>query len=107
MNESNPPQPPRPRGSAKPDETARLAALLKPSLTMLIFPDGTRARLSEFETYQPDGAADSPNGILVKLRSGRTLLWSVAGVTAEQKARHAKDILAGLDQIFGHHNLAG
>jgi len=75
------------------------------NLTVLLFPDGTRVRLSEFETYQPDGPKDSPNGVTVRLRSGRTLLWSPAGATAEQKTKHAKDILQGLDQIFGRRNL--
>lgn len=75
------------------------------SLTVLLFPDGTRVRLSEFETYHPEGSKESPNGVTVRLRSGRTLLWSPEGANAEQKIKHAKDILQGLDQIFGRRNL--
>lgn len=85
---------------------ARQTALFKPNSAVIVFPDGTRARLSEFETYQPDGPKNAPNGILVRLRSGRTILWSVAGSTPEQKAKHAEDLLEGLDQIFGRRSLA-
>lgn len=73
---------------------------------MLSFPDGTRVRLSEFETYQPDGPKESPNGVSVRLQSGRTLLWSAAGTNAEQRARHTEDILSALDEIFGCRTLA-
>jgi len=72
---------------------------------MLLFPDGTRVRLSEFETYVADGLKNSPSGVMVRLRSGRTLLWSVAGSTPDQKARHANDVLEGLDRIFGRRSL--
>ncbi|HEV2330557.1 MAG TPA: hypothetical protein VGY56_17390 [Verrucomicrobiae bacterium] len=75
------------------------------NLAVLLFPDGTRVRLSEFETYQPDGPKETPNGVSVRLRSGRTLLWSAAGTTAEQKAKHTADILNGLDEMFACCNL--
>lgn len=92
---------------AKPEDVlSRLASLLKPNSSVILFPDGTRARISEFETYQLDGHKDSPNGVMVRLRSGRTLLWSVAGSTNEQRSQYAQDILSGLDVMFGRKNLA-